>query len=496
MKAGIVTAGTILLLALMIAPVAGKPRVGRSRSCRTPYARDLALAAPTARRAEATTRYTFCVRSVAVYDCLYYGPTGKVRHRRETVTAHGTAFAFRRVGKQTYLMTNEHITEWPFVTTGEQTVDGVPTGCRRVSQTVTIVDREDDAYGKDDLALQKVVSDAELDVSIFKAPIRVLLIPFTLGQSSALEAGTAVQVRGYPLGAFQALSVGKVINPRERDTEGRWNHLDFVIDAQLSSGNSGSPVLAVSCKTGRYELMGIYHAGYREGQSLNVVVGIDDLRELMTTLKPRRRTRGRQRELTAADRRRLLIRLRDPSMTPLVPLGGRVLWVRTVGDRLLYDIFSKAFPLADRREAVLEDLPSTGFGRLGRIWFGGETGLAEQTFSALKPDEQRRLAQLVRSIRQHLFLVLELRRKEAEGRRSRAAYDRLQQLRRRMGLERPALKLQVRWLADIAARYAPAGKEGLSPGVTVTPPARGSRKASPPAPPGGGRTSPGARGDR
>ena len=55
----------------------------------------------------------------------------------------------------------------------------------------------------------------------------------------------AVQVRGFPLGLIRAVNTGKVVNPYDLDQEQGWNHVDFVTDALLSEGNSGSPVLAL-----------------------------------------------------------------------------------------------------------------------------------------------------------------------------------------------------------------------------------------------------------
>ena len=107
-----------------------------------------------------------------------------------------------------------------------------------------------------------------------------------------LHERNVVEVRGFPLGAFAATNVGKVVSAFDHDDEGDWDHDDFVVDALLSTGNSGSPVLAVSCKTGEFELVGVYHAGYTHGSALNVVVGIDQLRDLMTTLKRTPRNHG------------------------------------------------------------------------------------------------------------------------------------------------------------------------------------------------------------
>ena len=80
---------------------------------------------------------------------------------------------------------------------------------------------------------------------------------------------------------MQAVSSGKVVNPYDRDQEQGWDHVDFVVDALLSEGNSGSPVLAASCKSRELELVGVYHAGYKGHSALNVVVGIDQLAEFM-----------------------------------------------------------------------------------------------------------------------------------------------------------------------------------------------------------------------
>lgn len=88
----------------------------------------------------------------------------------------------------------------------------------------------------------------------------------------------------------------------------------------LSGGNSGSPVLAVSCRSGEFELVGVYHAGYRRGAALNVVVGIDAIRELMTTLRPRKKVPER-RLLTAADRAHLVPWLSAPAAAPAAPLA-------------------------------------------------------------------------------------------------------------------------------------------------------------------------------
>jgi serine protease Do len=459
------------------APRAGRPlpirsSAGRSPYCQGAYANDPLALAPEARRVEERTRYTFCVRSIAVYQCAYYGPDGSLMSRRLTKTAHGTAFAFRRDATQTYFLTNEHVTEWPFVTAKGGEVEGVPLGCKRTSQTVSIVDDENDSYGKDDIGLQRVVVDAELDTAILKAPVKVAVTPFGLGQSAGLKVGDAVQVRGFPLAAFQAVNAGKVISARERDQEGKWDHWDFVVDAQLSSGNSGSPVLAISCKTHRFELVGIYHAGYRLGQSLNVVIGIDELRDLMTTFRPSARRSAPVAGLTPGDRSALLTQVRQGKTTPLIPFGGSVVGIRLAGTRLLYDFYPRRFPLVDWRVAVFEDLPSQGFGRVGRTWFGNERGLHEKAFSELKPGEQNTVAQLVDAVRLQAQHVLQFRELEPLAKRTRSHYERLRHVEREVGRGQAARVAAMRALLDMVGLYAPGpNAQGLPISVTTALPA-------------------------
>jgi serine protease Do len=485
----VLTVSALILAATLTALARPAPIRAPARSpyCTGPYANDQAALAPEARKQEERTRYTFCVRSVATYQCAFYGADGSLVSRREVKSAHGTAFAFRREGTWTYFLTNEHVVEWPFVTSKDTPVEGISYGCKRIGQKVFIVDDENDAYGRDDQTLDRVVVDAELDVAVLKAQIKVDLIPFSFGQSAALRVGNAVRVRGFPLGAFQAVHGGKVISPREPDRDGKWDHIDFVIDAQLSTGNSGSPVLAVSCKTGKFELVGIYHAGYVHGPGLNVVVGIDEFRELMTTLKPRARRKVTV-ALGSADRKALELALRSGKLTPFFPYGGHSLGLRLTSDgRILYDFYPKRFPLVDWRLAVIEEMPAPGYGRIGRIWFGNEQGLAELGFSELKAPEQTTIASLVEAVRRHLNGVQQYRLQEPIAKRSRAGLDRLQQIEREISQGQGARNAQMRSLVELAGNHAPGVGRGLPLSATVTPPSTvpkppGPALAKPPGP--------------
>ena len=169
-----------------------------------------------------------------------------------------------------------------------------------------------------------------------------------------------------------------MISAHDHDDYRDWDHDDFVVDALLSKGNSGSPVLAISCATGEYELVGIYHAGYSEGAALNVVVGIDQIRDLMSTLK--RTTRDREESAGVARRRgaRAGVARLATGGDVFFPVGAQVGVARQAGDgALLLALFSKEFPANGEPGLVVEDLPPPdpgGFGTVGRVWLGSGAG--------------------------------------------------------------------------------------------------------------------------
>jgi serine protease Do len=360
------------------------------------------------------SQYSYLVRSSAKYECPFFGPDGKLRRRRVQASELGTAFAYEISGNDTYLFTNEHVASWPEVTDMLHRIEGVPEGCKRVEEKLRIVRDERDDFEPGQIVLQRVAVDPLLDAAILKAAQKLTVLPYKIGRSAALRQGNAVLVRGFPLGVMQAVSSGKVVNPYDRDQEQGWDHVDFVIDALLSEGNSGSPVLAASCKTRELELVGVYHAGYKGHGALNVVVGIDQLAELMR--KKRRMPRalppeGAPGAPSVADRARIRDSLGQGTL-PLFDFGGLFVRAETSAEgTLLYHIYGKNFPLDDRRMAVVEDLPkSGGFGELGRLWVLGPTGWREWPPGALGGDERDLVNRVGDSIRLQILHTLEFRR--------------------------------------------------------------------------------------
>ncbi len=454
--------GVVLACASSAARAEGEP----PQYCIGEYAEDLASLAPKARELEHQP-YSFCVRNSVVYECLSYSADGSVRKSRRQAVAHGTAFAYKQEAGSTLLFTNEHVAEWPAVTPDAKAVDGVPAGCKRVSETLRIVDNEQDDYEADDVALTRVVADPQLDAAVLRAKATLPVLPWKIGRSAALHERDAVEVRGFPLGAFAATNVGKVVSAFQHDDEGAWDHDDFVVDALLSNGNSGSPVLAVSCTTGEFELVGVYHAGYTQGQALNVVVGIDQLRDLMTTLK--RTPHGHGEAVAALDdaARATLARqaVAAPWNEPFYPFGPFAAAVRPRSDgALVFEVFRHDFPFHTTPLFAFEDLAArASFGDIGRVWFGGAGGIKTYARSDLDADAQAAVMHTVEAMRRDAVAFF-ANRAATTTPKTRAEFERAERAERTLSRTVAGRRELAATLADVADRLAPRAPE---PGVAL-----------------------------
>jgi S1-C subfamily serine protease len=466
--------------------------------CAGAYADDFAALSPAAREAEQTPRsqsWVYAIRTTATYECLSYAGDGNVRRVRRKALAHGTGFGYRQQNGETYILTNQHVAEWPPVTDDEHKVEDVPPGCKRVSDALKIVESERDTYDRDDVPLQRVVTDKAADIAVLKAHALLPILPWKVGRSADLKERDVVDVRGFPLGAFKATNVGKVVSTYDHDDEKEWDHVDFVVDAQLSPGNSGSPVLAVSCRTGEFELVGLYHAAYAGNTPLNVVVAIDQVRDTMTTLKRSvRRERGEVSTLDRKARSRLQTGL-EGAIDPFFPFDGAAAVARPRSDgALVFEVMSSNFPVRSTPALVLEDLPGglpEGWGELGRVWVGGRFGLKAYPRGSLDADAEALVERVLDGLRANADLALELRAAQVQAARDREHYEHMGKLERQLRraaaaqgdlgtsltdlVERLSPKVgdATVGLADAYTPQAPAppGKNvAQAPGTTETPP--------------------------
>ena len=447
MKRGAVAglALTFVAVTLVVAPRVrargGLGGVGFTKGayCAGAYADDFAALSPAAREAEQKPQsqsWVYAIRTTATYECLSYSGDGNVRRVRRKALAHGTGFGYRQQNGETYILTNQHVAEWPAVTDDEHKVDDVPPGCKRISDAVRIVESERDTYDRDDIPLLRVVTDKSMDMTVLKAHALLPILPWKVGRSADLKERNVVDVRGFPLGAFKATNVGKVVSTYDHDDEKDWDHVDFVVDAQLSPGNSGSPVLGVSCRTGEFELVGVYHAGYAGNTPLNVVVAIDQVRDMMTTLK--KSPRRERIEVSALDRkaRTRLVSGLEGAIDPFFPFDGAVAVARARTDgALIFEVMSPAFPVRSSPALVLEDLPEgqpEGFGELGRVWVGGRFGLKAYPKGGLDADGLVLVERVLDALRANAGLALELRTAQGLAARDREHYEHMGKLERQL----------------------------------------------------------------
>ncbi len=390
-------------------------------------------------------QFVFAIRNTATYEHVYYGRDGKLRRAYVRSVVHGTGFAYRVRDGETLMVTNQHVAERPEVTDDEHPVDGIPTGSKKVREQLKIVRNEDDDYEPGHVALARVLSDAPADIAIVKAHKLLPVMPFRFGRSSALRPGNLVQVRGFPLGAFSAVSVGKVVNPYTEDTEKGWSHSDFVVDALLSAGNSGSPVFAVSCRSSEPELVGVFHAGYADAAALNVVVGIDQLREELDILKVPRRDGGLRSEITALDRDRVVKELfAEQSRSLTFPFGGRAVLAQLADPGTLrFAVLDEDFPMVTRESLALVDRSQSGFGTLDTVVVLVDGAPAEVPGSALEPEMREHFEKLYDGLWHQLLGVVEYRARLSGGRQSADVFAQAQQARARLRKKVPEQKEQI-----------------------------------------------------
>ncbi len=356
------SAARALVAVLLVAPLASLPAQGATARppCTARYADTLAAMTPAARDRESrpAADWVYCLRATAVYEHVQYRRGGKLVHEYHSKTRHGTGFAYQKRGGEWLIATNQHVVAFPEVTGDGQDVEGVPAGSRRVRTDVRIVANEAEPESPDQIVLRPVLVDEPFDVAVLASRDPLRLIPYRIGRSADLRVGNSVLARGFPLGAFAAANAGHVIGLGQRDVERGWDHEDFAVDALLNLGSSGSPVLAVSCETGEPELVGIYHAGYRNAQGLNVVIAVDQLRGVLDELRvPVRPVAASEPAGDPAEARAALAR--GPV---LFPFGGRAIRAERQGDATKFAVLDPSYPLSTRIELSVVDrgLPADG----------------------------------------------------------------------------------------------------------------------------------------
>ena len=406
------------LVALPLQAWAGEgPMSVPGPQCTGDYADFLSAMRPENRSFESSPEsgYTYCVRNVATYEHLFYGKGGKIRKQYIRHVSHGTAFAYKVKDGEWYIATNQHVAEHPEVTESDRDVQGIPAGARKVREVLKIVKNESDDYEAGHVTLSKVAADESLDLAVLKTRQPLKLMPYRIGKSSALRVGNAVQVRGFPLGVFSAANTGRVISLNQIDRERGWNHEDFAVDALLNNGSSGSPVFAVSCRTGELELVGVYHAGYREAQGLNVVVGIDQGRDFLETLKQRSPVASVAEADAKIERANLLETARAIATPITFPFGDHAVRLEVDKRALSFSVFEAEYPLSTRVSFVLVAREGT-YATPSALLLPARFGESELAWARLDSTVKDPAQRLYDALWRQLAAVMSYR--ETEGRRA------------------------------------------------------------------------------
>src|SRR5207237_1829959 len=239
----------------------------------------------------------------------------------------------------------------------------------------------------------------------------------------------------------------KVVNPYTEDTERGWSHSDFVVDALLSAGNSGSPVFAVNCRTSAPELVGVFHAGYSDAAALNVVVSSDQLREELATRRVPKRAGGLHAEITAQDRDRLVKELfAEQSHSITFPYGGRIATVRLADPTTLrFSILDDDYPLVVKEGVTLVDRGVNGFGTLDGIVVHVDGVAAEASPVLLDAEVREHFDKLYDSLWHQVLGVVDYRSRLQRAQKSADAFAEAQQakirVRKRNGEQKELLGL-------------------------------------------------------
>src|SRR5207245_3755064 len=169
----------------------------------------------------------------------------------------------------------------------------------------------------------------------------------------------------------------------------------------------GSPLLPVSWRTWLPELVGVLLAGYAEAAALNVVVGFDQLREELDTLRVPRRDGWLRSEFTAQDRDRVVKELfAEQSRTLIFPFGGRAVLAQLADPGALrFAVLDDDYPMVTREALALVDRSQSGFGTLDTIVVLVDGAPAGGPGSALEPEMRDHFEKLYDSLWHQLLGV-------------------------------------------------------------------------------------------
>src|SRR5262249_4511851 len=216
-------------------------------------------------------------------------------------------------------------------------------------------------------------------------------------------------------------------------------------------------------------------AAYARGSALNVVVGIDQVGELMRTLKRAPRALDADAMPLGSAQRAALSGGLAKLGELYFPFGSLTALVRArAGDgALVFEVFPREFPLRSRPLVALEDLAAKdAFGQGGPVWFGGSRGFKTYARADLDADGQAQTARLLDALRRDALGALALAQAASDAERSREQFERTARLTAEVNRRAAARRELAQTSSELADRLAPqAGDVPRSLVELLSPPA-------------------------
>jgi serine protease Do len=207
--------------------------------------------------------------------------------------------------------------------------------------------------------------------------------------------------------------------------------------------------------------VGVYHAGYIKGTALNAVVGIDQVRDVMSSLRPTPKTPEGALPLTQENRAKVVAASRA-STEPFFPCGSLTAAVRARDDgTVLYELHDRQFPLRPFPIVVLEDLAgNTGvYGAPGKAFFGNFRGLKGYSPADIDPATGAELSALLDAFRKGSLAALAVRSAERDANGSRVQFDRIAHLEKALQHASAGCQAPGETAAQLADKLGPLPNE-------------------------------------
>jgi len=224
----------------------------------------------------------------------------------------------------------------------------------------------------------------------------------------------------------------------------------------LGSAGSGSPVFALSCQTRELELVGVVHASRERAHR---VVAIDQVRELMETLRPTNPNHG---DAPLTSEARAMIRSGiAANPLPFFPFAGRTARIEVQSDgSFVFQLMRAEFPARAEIAVALRDVPGPSVGVLDAV---GATSGGWVWIEELEAGHQALAGRLLELLRRQCLRTLDYREALARSAASPEEARRAALLARELASSDEKIRKLVEDMEKVVSRLTKASGPRLLP---------------------------------